>query len=283
MELSDLRIFQAIAEESSISGAAKRMDYVQSNVTARLRKLEDELGVLLFHRNVKGIMITEKGALFRRYADAILQMADESIAVLQDQNNPTGTLQLGVVETVTCGNFMNLISAYQTQYKQISLRLVTGTPFKLMEKVKNYELDAAFVTGDLSSTNFILDYMKTDEIVLLSRKELHTPTLIEQKWAISPKGCPFRRKLNQWLRDEGFALSDFIEISSLETILSSVREGITATILPKSVLTGSYEDLHVTPIPDPYRFIETGLIRRKDKYVSHAYKAFAELVKKHGL
>ena len=60
MELSDLRIFQAIAEESSISGAAKRLDYVQSNVTTRLRKLEEELGVLLFYRSVKGMTLTEK-------------------------------------------------------------------------------------------------------------------------------------------------------------------------------------------------------------------------------
>ena len=138
MELSDLRIFQAIAEESSISGAAKRLDYVQSNVTSRLRKLEDELGVLLFYRNVKGIRLTEKGALFRKYADSIIQMADEAIAVLQDQDNPAGTLRIGVVETVTCGNFMNLISTYQTQYEQVTLRLETGNPSALMEKVKNF-------------------------------------------------------------------------------------------------------------------------------------------------
>lgn len=69
MELNDLRIFQAIAEESSISGAAKRLGYVQSNVTARLGKLEDELGTLLFHRSVKGVTLTEKGALVRKYAD----------------------------------------------------------------------------------------------------------------------------------------------------------------------------------------------------------------------
>lgn len=55
------------------------------------------------------------------------------------------------------------------------------------------------------------------------------------------------------------------------------------TVLPKSVLTGAYEHLHVTSIPIPYRFIETGLIRRKEKFVSQAYKAFLELVHKQGL
>jgi len=160
---------------------------------------------------------------------------------------------------------------------------VTGNPFELMEKVKNYELDAAFVTGNLTSAGFIFDYVEKDEVVLLSGKKLNESSLSEQKWAISPKGCPFRRKLEQWFQAENLMLTDFIEISSLETILSSVKEGITSTILPKSVLTASYAHLHVYPIPESYRTIETGLIRREEKYVSHAYKAFAELVKEQGL
>lgn len=283
MELSDLKLFQAIAEEGSISGAAERLDYVQSNVTARLRRLEDELGVLLFHRRPKGVQLTEKGALFRKYVDSILQMADESIQMLQDHGNPSGSLKIGVVETVTCGNFINLIATYQSRYEQVSLRLETGHSLELMEKVKNVELDAAFVTGELSNTNFVTDYFVTDEIVLLSGRSVDVSALAEHKWAISPRGCPFRMKLEQWLKEEGVALKNFMEISSLETILSSVRAGLTSTILPKSVLKGPYADLQVYPIPESYRFMETGLIRRRENYMSRAYKAFADLVKEEGL
>ncbi|WP_181350438.1 LysR family transcriptional regulator [Thalassobacillus sp. CUG 92003] len=284
MELSDLKLFQAIAEEGSISLAAEKLGYVQSNVTTRLRRLEDELGILLFYRRPKGVQISEKGMLFRQYADSILQMADESIKVLQDHGTPTGALRLGIVESVTCGNFMNIISAYQSQYEKVSLSLETGNAYELMEKVKNYDLDAAFVTGELTSTNFTIDYIQTDEIVLLSGKELSVSSLLEQKWAVSPKGCTFRRKLEQWLKDEGIILRNFIEISSLETILSSVNAGITSTLLPRSVLKGcSYENLHVHPIPEPYQFIQTGLVRKKEKYTSYAYKAFTELIKAQGL
>ncbi|MFF2888498.1 LysR family transcriptional regulator [Paenibacillus sp. NPDC057967] len=283
LELSDLKLFQAIAEEGSISGAAKRLEYVQSNVTARLRKLEDELGVLLFYRKPRGVQITEKGELFRKYVVTILQMADESIKVLQDHDKPTGSLKIGVVETVTCGNFMNLIASYQSQHEQVTLSLKTGTSVELMDKLKNFELDAAFVTGKLNATNFVIDYSVTDELVILSGKSLEVSALREQKWAISPDGCPFRMKLEQWLEEEGVALSHFIEISSLETILGSVRAGLTSTILPRSVLKGAYEDLYVYPMPEAYQHIETGLIRRREDYVSNAYNYFANLVKKEGL
>lgn len=283
MELSDLKLFQAIAEEGSISGAAKRLEYVQSNVTARLRKLEDELGVLLFYRKPKGVQITEKGELFRKYVVSILQMADESIKILQDHDQPTGSLKIGVVETVTCGNFMNLIASYQSKYEQVALSLQTGNSVELMDKVKNFELDAAFVTGKLNATNFVIDYLVTDELVILSGRALEVSALREQKWAISPAGCPFRVKLEQWLKGEGVALSNFIEISSLETILGSVKAGLTSTLLPKSVLKGAYEDLHVYPVPEAYQYIETGLIRRREEYMSNAYKSFANLVKEGGL
>ncbi len=283
LELSDLRLFQAVAEEGSISGAAKRLDYVQSNITARLQRLEDELGVLLFYRKPRGVQITEKGELFRPYVDAILQMADESIKILHDQGKISGSLKIGVIETITCGNFMNIIAAYQSQYEQVTLSLETGNPLQLLEKVKNFELDAAFVTGQINSDNFDVDYLFTDEIVLLSGKAIDNLDFTTQRWAVSPSGCPFRKVLEQWLKDEGNSLSNFIEISSLETLLSSVKAGLTFTLLPKSVLKGSYEDLHVYPIPEQYRFIETVIIKRKEKYLSHAYKAFADLVKHEGL
>lgn len=96
---------------------------------------------------------------------------NESFNILQDHEQPSGSSKIGVVETVTCGNFMNIIAAFQSQYEHVSLRLETGSPLDLMEKLDRFELDAAFVTGQLTSVNFDIDYLETDEVVLLSSKE----------------------------------------------------------------------------------------------------------------
>lgn len=285
MELRDLRVFQAIAEEGSISRAAERLGYVQSNVTARLRRLEEELGVILFYRNPKGVQISEKGKQFARYADAILQMAEESIRVMRDDGRPSGPLRIGIMESITCGNFLNLISAYQRQYDRVSLRLETGHASELLQKLRNAELDAAFITGNLASGHLTIDYQLTDELVLLSGKKLDgsETNFLTQKWAVSPTGCPFRARLEQWYADEGMTLSDFMEIGSLETLLGSVKAGLACTLLPKSVLTGAYAQLHVYPIPEAYRHIETGLVRRKQSFAGSAYRAFAAMVREEGL
>lgn len=280
----------AIAEEGSISRAAEKLGYVQSNVTARLRRLEEELGVLLFYRKPAGVQLTEKGVLFRQYADSILRMAEESVRVLKNDGEPAGLLRIGVVESVTCGNFLNLVSAYQRQYERVSLRLETGNTRELIRKLRNAELDAALVTGDLTNgnltaANLTADYLLTEEIVLLSGNPLEggKPSLMTQKWAVSPAGCPFRARLEQWYNDVGLAFERFMEIGSLETLLGSVKAGLACTLLPKSVLTGAYAELHVYPIPKAYRFLETGLVRRKESFAGMACSAFAELVKTEGL
>lgn len=74
-----------------------------------------------------------------------------------------------------------------------------------------------------------------------------------------------------------------MEIGSLETLLGSVKAGLACTLLPKSVLTGAYKQLYVYPIPEAYRYIETGLLRRKQAFVGSAYRAFAALVREQGL
>ncbi|MED4081390.1 LysR family transcriptional regulator [Halalkalibacterium halodurans] len=283
MELSDIKLFQVIAKEGSISGAAKQLNYVQSNVTARLQKLENELGVLLFYRKPKGVQLTEKGVLFQQYADSILRMVEESIRVLQDHEQPNGSLRIGVVETVTCGHFIPLIASYQSTYNQVELSIETGQTPQLLEKVKEYDLDAALVT-DIPSFPWIeIDESWTEELVVLSHDEFNFTTLLDRKWVVSSSGCPFRKRLEEWLQDEGGSLENYLEIHSLEILLSSVKAGLAATLLPRSVLKGAYEDLYAFPIPEKYRYMTTALLRRKEKHTSYAYQAFCEMVKRDGI
>jgi LysR family transcriptional regulator, cell division regulator len=293
VELTDLKIFIKIAEEGSISRAAERLDYVQSNVTARIRKLEYELCVPLFHRHPKGVTLTEKGAALREYAHKILTLTDEAVQAVQEPDYPAGPLAIGVVETVTCGNFMHALSEFQTEHPRVSLSLSTGHSQQLLSKVFNHELDGAFVTGPIQSSQLIFDYTVQDEVVLLTHTPGDTfpdhtagdqyPDLSTTKWAVSPHGCPFRSILEEWLKSEGIALTNLIEISSLETLLSCVKSGLAATLLPASVLTGSYKELGVYPIPERFRFTQTSLIRRHDRFCSKAFTAFVDMIKQKGL
>ncbi|UUZ79578.1 LysR family transcriptional regulator [Paenibacillus sp. P26] len=283
MELSDLKVFVAVAEEGGVTRAAQRLDYVQSNVTARIRNLEAEIGVSLFHRHPKGVTLTEKGTDFREYALTILNLAEEAVKAVRETDEPSGSLAIGVVETVTCGNFMNALSDYQTRYPGVTLSLSTGTSPELLAKLANRQLDGAFVTGEFDSSKFISDYEIQDHVHLITKKnDGASPSLSHRTWAVFPKGRPFRAITEEWLHSVGLTPGNVIEISTLETLLSCVRSGLAFTLLPISVV-GSDPLLSDHPVPDQFSYTKTNLIRRKDRFNSKTLAAFVERVKANGV
>jgi DNA-binding transcriptional LysR family regulator len=110
-----------------------------------------------------------------------------------------------------------------------------------------------------------------------------TLDLKKVKWAVHPKGCPYRKALEEWLASRGILFENIIEISSLETLLSCVKSGLAATLLPASVLTGEYQSLVAHPISKQYGMTTTSLVRRKDRFSSKAFAAFAEMINHSGL
>lgn len=279
MELTDLKVFLKIAEEGNITRAAEQLGYVQSNVTARIKKLENELGVPLFNRHSNGVTLTEKGNTLRDYACTILNLSEEAVRSVQETPYPSGCLTIGVVDTVHCGYFIQSLSDYQTMYPDVSLSLLTGSSPQLISQVLNYQLDGAFVTGSLPP-KVVAEYVEQDEVKLLTKsKEQPFPDLAAVKWAVAPPGCPFRNTLEKWLLSEGIPLTNMIEVSSLETQLGIVRSGLAATLLPSSVLNGECAGMGSYSIPEVFRHTTTSLIRRNDRFRNKAFSAFAELVK----
>lgn len=279
MELSDLKVFLAIAEERNISRAAERLGYVQSNVTARIRKLEEELGLPLFYRHPKGVTLTDKGVTFGEYAKNILNLSEEAVQVVKETEFPSGPLAIGVVDSVTCLDFMDTLAEFQRRYPDVSLSIWSGTSSDLLTKVLDHQLDGAFVIGEFDSPYLVSEHIQREELTLVTPPHMRGfPDLSQTRWAVSPAGCPFRRALEAWLRSEGVSFDNIIEFSSLETLIGCVRSGLAATLLPASVLAVDYSAFGSFPIPEQYRYTQTCLIRRKDRYSSKAFVAFSKLI-----
>ena len=100
MEFKDLYIFLKVVEHGNISRAAKEMNYVQSNVSARIQKLEEKLKTHLFHRHNRGMSLTPEGKKLIVYAEKILSMVTDMNKAFQHSDIPTGKLDIGSVETV---------------------------------------------------------------------------------------------------------------------------------------------------------------------------------------
>lgn len=98
MDLADLRIFRAVVEQSRITRAAERLNRVQSNVTTRIRQLEDDLGAELFIREGRRLRPSPTGRVVVDYADRLLHLGQEARDAL-GESVPRGPFRLGAMES----------------------------------------------------------------------------------------------------------------------------------------------------------------------------------------
>jgi DNA-binding transcriptional LysR family regulator len=271
-------------KEGSLSRAAEKLDYVQSNVTMRIRKMESELGVQLFHRHPKGVTPTEKGLILAKYASDILHLADEAVTAVREPDYPCGPLAIGVVETVaSSGPFMHALSEFQGRYPDIALSLITGTSPQNYEKVLDRQLDGAFITGEFDMSLLQVTHEIREEVVLLTAGEHVSPHVANAAWVVFPKGCPLRAASEEWLRSEGAPPANVIEISTLETLLNCVRAGLGYSLLPESAVAKDDNRLRAHPVPEQYRYATTRLVCRKEQFHSKVFAAFSACVQASGI
>src|SRR5215468_2356234 len=99
MDAADLKVFAAVARIGGMNRAANELHTVQSNVTARVRTLEEELGVQLFHRGRKGVTLTAAGKRLLPYAVRVAHLLEEAQKAVKDDGSPRGRLTIGSLET----------------------------------------------------------------------------------------------------------------------------------------------------------------------------------------
>lgn len=144
MESNELRIFRTVAQTGSITKAAKALGYVQSNVTARIQQLESDLNTQLFYRQ-RGMILTPTGEKLLTYADKIIYLLDEADKSIKDSCEPSGSLSIGAVHTVSAIRLPQLLAKYHRAYPKVDLSLTTSQSDELIYKVNHFQLDGAFV------------------------------------------------------------------------------------------------------------------------------------------
>ncbi|MFC0216533.1 LysR substrate-binding domain-containing protein [Paenibacillus chartarius] len=183
--------------------------------------------------------------------------------------------------------FIHALSVFQRKYPEVSLSLVNGTSPKNYEMVLDRQLDGAFLTGEYDISSLQVAYEIEEEVLLLTSvfgKEDHSyPEVANATWVVFPKGCPLRKANEDWLQGEGGSFRNMIEVSTLDTMLSCVRAGIGYTFLTESVVDTDDEQLHIHRVPEPYRFLTTRLVSRKERFPSKAFAAFAHCVRTAGI
>lgn len=279
MEFKDLEIFQKVAEKGTISAAARTLNYVQSNVSARIQKLEAELNTPLFNRHNRGMTLTPEGKKLLVYSEKILSLANEMKKVIQSREEPAGKLEIGTVETVI--QLPYILSAYNKKYENVDLSLFSGVTEKLQDEVLNHKLDGAFVTETELHPDLVAHNVFKEELVLISNmKETSLAQLKNEPFLCFSEGCGYRARLERWYKDQNITPQKVMEFGTLETILSSVSVGLGVTFVPKSAVIHLEERglIQCHTLPQKYSEINTIFIRRSNSYLTSTIKMFIKTI-----
>lgn len=281
MESAELRIFQAVAREGSITKAADRLGYVQSNVTARIRQLETELGTGLFYRHNRGMTLTSSGKMLLDYADKIVGLLDEAVAALSFSGEPTGPLLIGSTQTTAAVRLPKLLSKYYEMHPKVELTLTTDLSDRLAEKVIHYDLDVAFGNFRYNHDELTRIPVFDEEVVVISPPGIdNLDEALTKPSLVYSRGCTYREMLEEMQQSRGRTCVGAMEFGTLEAILGGVSAGLGISLVPRIVAEKQAQDgtVRIHEVPEAMRHMQTELIYRKNAQPTSALRALIDLL-----
>lgn len=201
--LRQLQFFVAAAEAGSVSGASRALSISQSSVTESIQALEDDLGVPLFDRQARGLLITHKGSAFLRHARQILgDVAAARTSFRSDAEQTTGRLSLGVTSLVAGYVLSDILRRFRRAHPLVELNVIEDTGDYLQHLLIGGELDVAVLL-----TSSVKD-----------RLALHVETLLVSPYRLwLPLGHPLAQQ-------EAIALEELAGRPMIQLMVDEIEE-----------------------------------------------------------
>jgi len=237
--------------------AADKLNRVQSNVTTRVKQMEQKLEVALFRRRGRSLILTEAGRVFQIHAERLLRLADEAESAMKSACIH-GPIHLGTMESTIASRLPPLLTRFHAQHPDIRLRIETGTTDALLKAVREHRLDAAFVGEPCLFSGLQNRPVFHENLVLITAKghqPITTPQDISNKsLLVFNKGCAYRKTLEDWFSDHDLAFEQAVELASYQAIIACAAAGSGCGIVPASVLETTLAAQEVEKHKLPARF-----------------------------
>ncbi len=239
LDLGSLEIFRAVVREGGVVRAASKLHRVQSNVTTRIKQLEQRLGVALFRRQGRALALTPAGERLLVYSERLLRLADEAEAAVRGA--PGGRpFRLGAMESTAASRLPELLSRLHRALRDTQIELQTGPTASLIQQVREYRLDAAFVGEPFARENLNVQPVFEEELVLVTarrRNGIASPADLAGETILAfARGCSYRRILEDWMSGAGAKPARIAELGSYHAIIACAAAGGGCGIVPVSVL-----------------------------------------------
>ncbi|UUZ96720.1 LysR family transcriptional regulator [Paenibacillus sp. P25] len=287
MELRQLNTFCIVASTLNFSRVMEVLNYVPSNVTMQIKALEDELGVRLFDRLGKRLVLTTAGERFLTHVQGVLNKLDEARSVVHDNEILSGTLTISANEVICAYRLPAVFQRFRSQHPGVRLifRSVPNQELKqtLFEGTADvvFMLDEPISSGGLAVEPLLEETFRlfaAPDHPLAKRTVLQLEDFHGEVFLTNEKGCPYRTMFDRSFERGGIDSITYLEFQSAEAIKQCAISGIGIAFLPEMVTEAEVErgELVALPWQIPDLHVYTQMLWHKDKWLSPIILSFIE-------
>ena len=277
MDMRRLRYFVAVAEESSFSRAAERLRIAQPPLSNHIKKLEQELGVVLFERSNRGVRMTEAGRLLLEEARRLFVQLDQVVrAVQQVGHGQVGRLTLGFVPSSSNEALPSILRAFRERFPGVELFLREMRPDRVVQRLHDRQIDVGFLYLPLEDPSLKFECV-TREPLVLALPETH-PLALEDRVdlrsvAEEPFVLPARYQMMPGLYGQvtaachqaGFTPNAVQkDVWLMQTIVGLVAGGTGVALVPASLQNIPRRGVAYKPVHNLSPTVELGVVWRPD-------------------
>jgi len=291
MEIRQLKAFVAISETKTFTAGAKQVNITQAAISMQIRQLEESVGLPLFTRTPRRVILTEAGELLLTRARTILREHDAAIAEIAEiAGAEHGRLRIGSASAMFATvQLPAILEGLKGKFPNAEITVISGTSSRLVEKILHGDIDMAFVSLPVETHAIDTDLLFSDEIVaianpqhqLAAKKSISAATLAGESLILGEKGGNTRRMIDEFFAAAGVKPNVVMELSRQEAINRMVENKMGVGIAGAKNVAGEIREKRLVAwqIEESKIKWDLGLARLQGGYSSPIAKEFINLCK----
>jgi len=292
MELRDLKTFVTVASLLNFNRAGQALHAAQSTVSVRIQALEEELGVRLFDRLGRRVILTASGQRLLDYGRKMLDLEEEARAWVGGEAGARGALTIRVPETLCAMRFSGVVGHFREQFPNVRLRLLPCVFDGLTEDLRRGMTDLAFVLAyEVQSRDMASACLGIEQLVvtaapqhpLAGRGAIGPEDIREQTLLLASTDCSYRRTFEGILAQAGCLPPIGVECGSVAAVRQFAAAGLGVTVLPEIAVRADVKAGALTILPWSEGPLEAAVLMlwHKDKWINPALAGFMRLCRDH--
>lgn len=272
MNFKDLKYFLAVAELGHFGRAAEQCQVSQPTLSGQIKKLEETLGVTLFERTNRRVMLTEMGRHIAASARKVLREVDAIMEIAENANDPlAGKFRIGAFPTLSTYLFPSLVLKMKQVLPKLRIILLEEKTEQLLDKLRHGELDAAFLALPIHDAFLVNQALFDDEFYLAvppghplaSQEQVDQHELKKYRLLLLEEGHCLRDQALAVCQRHGIAEEQDFKATGLETLRQMVKAGTGITFIPNIAIQDQEAGIRYLPFKEPAPVRTVGLVWRK--------------------